>query len=431
MSDILNHSFFTSSNSLTPATLPESALKEIPTTFVYETKNFKPKSLETKPATYGDENDPNAINRMAPIATSTRSKLTNLSKPIEISKSQNIDEPKQSIASSAPKNKFDIFVDRNPKPIPTNNWLPNAVQKSPLEKVTVNIEAMQICTPPEQILNSNAIANQRLGTLEQMHEMLNHSFSIVESKKNFIEQENYPISALNLPKNPIAKVWVTRYVDYTSKYGLGFLFNTGSAGVYFNDSTKIVLSPDGQVFQYIERKRKETSFGNDHSCQRYHIESYPAELQKKVTLLKHFKNYLCDQEKNKESNIGGEEGISETVAFKTAFSKEPNDLLPSSKCTSDPIWMEDDFEMPFLKKWIKTKHAILFRMSNRTVQVVFYDRSEVLLSSEARIITYVNKSGERSEHSLDDVMLAGRVDIAKRLKYTKDIMHRLINTQTK
>jgi hypothetical protein len=50
-----------------------------------------------------------------------------------------------------------------------------------------------------------------------------------------------------------------------------------------------------------------------------------------------------------------------------------------------------------------------------------------LLSSEARVITYVNKSGERSEHALDDIMLAGRVDIAKRLKYTKDIMYRLIH----
>jgi hypothetical protein len=49
------------------------------------------------------------------------------------------------------------------------------------------------------------------------------------------------------------QVWVVRYVDYTSKYGLGFLFNTGSAGVYFNDSTKIVLSADGTVFQYTGR----------------------------------------------------------------------------------------------------------------------------------------------------------------------------------
>jgi hypothetical protein len=50
-----------------------------------------------------------------------------------------------------------------------------------------------------------------------------------------------------------AAVWVVRYVDYTSKYGLGFLFNTGSAGVYFNDSTKIVLNASGTVFQYTGR----------------------------------------------------------------------------------------------------------------------------------------------------------------------------------
>ena len=49
--------------------------------------------------------------------------------------------------------------------------------------------------------------------------------------------------------------------------------------------------------------------------------------------------------------------------------------------------------MPFLKKWVRTRHAILFRLSNRTVQVLFFDRSEVLLSSEARMVTYVNKQG--------------------------------------
>jgi hypothetical protein len=71
------------------------------------------------------------------------------------------------------------------------------------------------------------------------------------------------------------------------------------------------------------------------------------------------------------------------------------------------------------------------------------------------VITYVSKTGQRSEHSLDDVLqtgaiafrspslvvlpllpnvaqlIAGRIDIAKRLKYTKDIMYRLINTQQK
>jgi POLO box duplicated region len=38
-------------------------------------------------------------------------------------------------------------------------------------------------------------------------------------------------------------------------------------------------------------------------------------------------------------------------------------------------------EMPFLKKWVRTKHAILFRLSNRTVQVLFMDRRFVLVLS--------------------------------------------------
>jgi polo-like kinase 1 len=86
-------------------------------------------------------------------------------------------------------------------------------------------------------------------------------------------------------------------------------------------------------------------------------------------------------------------------------------------------------ELPYVKKWVRTRHAILFRLSNKTVQVVFFDQSEVLLASEARIVCFVSKEGERSEHTLESVFKNGRSDIAKRLKYTKDIMSRLINLQ--
>ena len=99
-------------------------------------------------------------------------------------------------------------------------------------------------------------------------------------------------------ENYNATVWVSRYVDYTSKYGLGFLLNTGSAGVYFNDSTKIVVSPDGLIFQYSERKKKEKgSSASEHIIQTHSVSNFPHELQKKVTLLRHFRNYLVDQQK--------------------------------------------------------------------------------------------------------------------------------------
>ena len=39
-----------------------------------------------------------------------------------------------------------------------------------------------------------------------------------------------------------------------SKYGLGYLLSNGSAGVFFNDSSKIALDKSGNTFEYMERK---------------------------------------------------------------------------------------------------------------------------------------------------------------------------------
>lgn len=49
--------------------------------------------------------------------------------------------------------------------------------------------------------------------------------------------------------------WIRHWVDYTSRYGMGYVLCNGHAGVYFNDSTKIILNPDTRVFHYIERTR--------------------------------------------------------------------------------------------------------------------------------------------------------------------------------
>ncbi len=54
--------------------------------------------------------------------------------------------------------------------------------------------------------------------------------------------------------NQTTQVWVTKWVDYSSKYGLGYLLSDLSAGVFFNDSTKIVAESTGSQFYYYERK---------------------------------------------------------------------------------------------------------------------------------------------------------------------------------
>ena len=82
-------------------------------------------------------------------------------------------------------------------------------------------------------------------------------------------------------------MWVKKWVDYSSKYGLGYLLSNSSTGVFFNDSTKILIAPDGHNFNYYERKSNPASGSSDkQDVMRTHtLTDYPKELQKKVTLL--------------------------------------------------------------------------------------------------------------------------------------------------
>jgi polo-like kinase 1 len=60
-----------------------------------------------------------------------------------------------------------------------------------------------------------------------------------------------------LPTSDKNDIWVSQWVDYSSKYGLGYILSNGCCGVFFNDNTKIVTDPSGIYFDYIERKTQE------------------------------------------------------------------------------------------------------------------------------------------------------------------------------
>jgi polo-like kinase 1 len=159
--------------------------------------------------------------------------------------------------------------------------------------------------------------------------------------------------------------WVSKWVDYSSKYGLGYLLCDQHIGVVFNDSTKIVLHPDGSRVEYVERRR--VGGGGSYDDKRsFQLTSHPSELTKKVTLLKHFKNYLLEH-----------------------TSSQP-ESKPSSSHSS----------AIYVKKWLRTRHAFIFRLSNKTIQVHFHDHTEIILSSEARVVTYMDKRGNRSTYPL-------------------------------
>lgn len=176
--------------------------------------------------------------------------------------------------------------------------------------------------------------------------------------------------------------------------------------MYFNDSTKTVLESDGESFQYIERKKTSTDLvrRGEPVISAHALSAYPDNLQKKVTLLKHFRNYLIEQQKKSD----------EEDFLGTSTSQQGH-------ATGEPL--------TYLKKWVRTKHAIFFRLSDQTVQIVFYDHTEILLTPDERHVTYVDKQRARKTYYLTDELVGHNTEIAKRLKYTKEILQQLVSGQ--
>ena len=195
--------------------------------------------------------------------------------------------------------------------------------------------------------------------------------------------------------NNLADISVKKWIDYSSKYGLGYILSNGHVGVYFNDSTKIIYKPNGANFIYIERNNIEkTEIITPHLFS----EEFSKDLNKKVILLQHFKAYLLEENKN----------------------------TPVERKESENI---DEKHYVYVKKWMKTKHAILFRLSNKIVQVSFLDQTEIILSSETKIVTYMDKKGQLTTYPLSTALDSSNYEMTKRLKYTKQILMHMLTAK--
>jgi len=243
-------------------------------------------------------------------------------------------------------------------------------------------------------LTTNYMSNK--GKIEKMDTLSNNlkdsknNFNINSDKKSKTTSGGLNNNNSNL-QGP--EIWVKKWVDYSSKYGLGYLLSNASTGVFFNDSSKIILDNKGVNFNFIERR----SSDKQEILTTHSLTDFPKDLTKKVTLLQHFRSYLEGESKNQEST---EENKSEDKNKNSNF--------------------------VYVKKWMRTRHAIMFRLSNKIVQVCFQDHTEIILSSESRVVTYVNKKSERSTYPLSSALESNNYEMTKRLKYTKDILTHML-----
>lgn len=186
--------------------------------------------------------------------------------------------------------------------------------------------------------------------------------------------------------------WVSKWVDYSDKYGLGYQLCDNSVGVLFNDSTRLILLANGENIQYIERD------GTEH----YHtLKVFPETLTKKVTLLKYFRNYMNEHLLKAGANMTPREG-------------------------------DDMTRLPFLRHWFRTRSAIVLHLSNGTLQINFFqDHTKIILCPLMQAVTYIDEKRDFHIFKLSGIEKYGCTrELASRLRYARTMVERLMTSKS-
>ena len=87
--------------------------------------------------------------------------------------------------------------------------------------------------------------------------------------------------------------------------------------------------------------------------------------------------------------------------------------------------------MPHLKKWKLVRKALLFRLSNKIIQVQFQeDRSEIIICSNTGVVTYVNSGRHVKRLPLTSDIEKLDPSMFKRLQFSKEILLQFVSKKS-
>ena len=71
---------------------------------------------------------------------------------------------------------------------------------------------------------------------------------------------------------------------------------------------------------------------------------------------------------------------------------------------------------------MRTKKALVFKLSNRLVQVDFFDKTQIVINPKVGQVSYRNKIGDKSTYVLENALNINYPEMVKRLKYAKEVL---------
>lgn len=197
--------------------------------------------------------------------------------------------------------------------------------------------------------------------------------------------ENMPDSDC-IPKEHLTTSfhWVTKWVDYSNKYGFGYQLSDHTVGVLFNNGAHMSLLPDKKTVHY---------YAELGQCSIFAATEAPEQFISQVTVLKYFSHYM-------EENLmdGGD--------------------LPSVTDVCRPRL--------YLLQWLKSDKALMMLFNDGTFQVNFYhDHTKIIIANlnDEYLLTYINEDRMSTTFRLSTLLMSGGSnDLKNRMEYALNML---------
>uniref|UniRef100_A0A8C9TVJ0 polo kinase n=1 Tax=Scleropages formosus TaxID=113540 RepID=A0A8C9TVJ0_SCLFO len=177
--------------------------------------------------------------------------------------------------------------------------------------------------------------------------------------------------------------WVTKWVDYSNKYGFGYQMSNNIVGVLFNNGTHMSLLSDKTIHYYAELGQ----------CTVLSSTDAPEKLASQVTILKYFAHYM-------EENLMDGGDLTNAI----------DNCLPNL----------------YLLQWLKSDRALMMLFNNGTFQVNFYhDHTKIILCQQQGdyLLTYINEERVSTTFQLSTLLTYGcSAELRERLDYALNML---------
>jgi len=233
-----------------------------------------------------------------------------------------------------------------------------------------------------QQIEINARHKESLELLDTLHELLRQLLDANPRGGPLL-----PIDE-DVAANPAAApvYWVSKWVDYTDKYGLGYQLCDDSIAVLFNDKTRMLLMSDGKIVCFIDESGRE----HFHTC-----DEYPEDLHKKMLLINYFQSYMSRHLVTTGADVVVDRGM-------------------------------DMARIPYVECWFRRNSAVVLFLSNGTLQINFFnDHTKVILCPLMEAVSYIDRNGQFRTYSLRTLFTRCPHELLARLECAEAVIDRV------